>query len=229
MMSSNCGIAVILVALRVGRHLTEAHMIGGRPGADHMNRRFAAGGVEAAPQRFTVDRDDLPVGNLLQRSDPTEQTLLKFSRLQRAQNRIETIMRRNAAAHVEKLRQPLLLILGPIGDRHEIIGPTQHRTERHRHHVDQRVGDLPSPRIGQIGKVFLNRSGRRRHARTLPAKRTPGRETNVAKSPRRTCRIVADCPSWRNCRVGELHFIVYGISVVSNFVSYQFFRFVPHV
>ncbi len=56
-------------------------MVGRGPGADHVNRRLAAGRVEAAAQRLAVDGDDLPAGDFVQRRDPTQQTLLELRRL----------------------------------------------------------------------------------------------------------------------------------------------------
>ena len=59
----------------------------------------------------------------MQGRDPTQQALLELGRLDRSQNRVEPIVRRDAGAEIEKLRQPLPLLAAEVGDGDEIVGP----------------------------------------------------------------------------------------------------------
>ena len=61
-----------LITLGIDDDLTETDMIGGSPRADHVNRRFTTGFVVAATERLTIDRNDLSVTDLLERSDPMQ-------------------------------------------------------------------------------------------------------------------------------------------------------------
>jgi len=132
-------------------------VIGGGPGADHVNRRLATGRVEAAAERLAVDGNHLPAGHLVQGRDPTQQTLLKFRRLDGRQNRIKAVVRRNALLEIEKACEPLALLPAEMRDGHEIIGPTDHRAYRNHHDVDQRIGHAATAWIGKRGEVILNR------------------------------------------------------------------------
>jgi hypothetical protein len=71
------------IAFFIHDDLSETDVIGRRPGADHMDRRFAARFVETPTQCFAVDRDELTGGDFMKRRDPTEQTRLEFRRLDR--------------------------------------------------------------------------------------------------------------------------------------------------
>ena len=70
-----------LSALLVHDDLAQTDVIGGRPGADHVNGCLAAGRVEAAAERLAVDGDDLPARGLVQGGDPAQQALLELGRL----------------------------------------------------------------------------------------------------------------------------------------------------
>ena len=110
------------------------------------------GGVEAAAERLAVDGHDLAGGDLVQVRDPTQQARLELGGLDRSQNRIEPIVRRDAAFQIEKLRQPLPLLAAVVGDGDEIIGPADDRADGDRDDVDERVDDLAPSRIGQAGR-----------------------------------------------------------------------------
>ncbi len=56
-------IALTFIALGVRHHLSQADVVRRGPSADHVNRRLAAGRVEAAPERLAVDGDDLSAGD----------------------------------------------------------------------------------------------------------------------------------------------------------------------
>jgi hypothetical protein len=110
-----------LVALLVHDHLTQADVIRRSPNADHVNGRFAAGRVETAAQRFAIDGHNLAGTDLMQRRDETPQTFLKLGRLDRAQDGVEAIVRRDARGQVQKLRQPRTLLPSPGSDRDKIV------------------------------------------------------------------------------------------------------------
>jgi len=69
-----------------------------------VNRRFSVGRIEAALQCFSVDRHDLTVADLAQRGDTTQQALFELGKPDRREDRIEPVVRRNAAAQVERIR-----------------------------------------------------------------------------------------------------------------------------
>ncbi len=90
-----------LVALGVGDDLTKANGVRCGPGTDHVNRRLTAGGVVTAAERLAVDGDHLPAANLVQRGDPTEQTLLELRQIDGGEDRVETIMGRDALLQIQ--------------------------------------------------------------------------------------------------------------------------------
>ena len=138
-------------------------MIGRRPGTDHVNGRLAVGRVEAAAERLAVDGDHLPVGDFVQGRDPTQQTLLELRRLDGGEDRIETIVRRNAGLQIQKPCQPLPLRSAELGNGDEIIGTTDHRADGDDHDIDQRIHHLTTPRIRKFREVVCdpNRLGLR--------------------------------------------------------------------
>src|SRR5271169_1965646 len=136
-----------LVAFGVDDDLSQANVIRGRPGAHHVNGRLAVSHVEAAAERPPVDGDYLPIGDFVQGRDPTQQTLLELRRLDRGEDRIETIMRRDTTLQVQKSCQPLPLGCPKSGDGDEIIRATNHRANCNDHHIDQRIYHLTTPRI----------------------------------------------------------------------------------
>ncbi len=145
-----------LVALRVHDHLAQADVIGRRPGADHVNRRFAAGGVEAAAKRFAIDGNNLSLGDFMQRRDPTQETLLELRRFDRRQNRIEAVVRWNAASQIEKTREPRAFHLAKLGNGDKIVGPANDGAHGDDDNIDQRINHVASARIGKFLEVFLD-------------------------------------------------------------------------
>ena len=123
-----------------------------------MNGCLAVHDVEAASERFAVDRDDLAISDFMQGRDPTEQTFLELRRFDRREDRIETIMRGNAVGQIEESRQPLSLRSAELGDRDEIIRPTDHRAHRNHHDVDQGINHLATTRVSEFGEVVLHAS-----------------------------------------------------------------------
>ncbi len=148
-----------LVALRIHHHLPQGDVIGRGPGADHVNGRLAVGGVETASQGLAVDGHDLAGRDFVQCGDPTQQARLELGGLDRAENRIEAIMRGDAVAEVEKLRKPLSFLAAVLGDRDEIIGAADHCANGNSDNVNQRIDDFASSRIGQSDKMVLNTGG----------------------------------------------------------------------
>jgi hypothetical protein len=131
-------------------------MIRGRPSTHHVNGRLAACRVEAAAQRLAVDRNHLPTGDFVQSRDPSQQTLLEFCWFDGSENRVETIMRRNAGPQIEKPCQPLAFGSAEPGDRDEIIRTADHRAEGDDHHIDQRIDRLTTLRIRKLGEVICD-------------------------------------------------------------------------
>ena len=61
-----------LVALPIDDDLPQADVVGGGPGADHVDGGLGIGLVEALAEGLAIDGDELPGGDLVQRGDPTE-------------------------------------------------------------------------------------------------------------------------------------------------------------
>ncbi len=157
---SSFGMAVISLLFSSTTHLAQADVIGCGPGADHVNGRLAAGRVEAAAERLAVDGHDyLPVGHFVQGRDPTQQAPLEFGRLDRAEDGVETIVRRDAGAEIEELSQPLPLLASVLRNRYEVIGTGNHGANGDADDIDQRIHDLPPPRISQRRKLILDADG----------------------------------------------------------------------
>ena len=197
-----------LVTLRIDDHLTQADVVGSRPGADHVNGRLAAGGVKAAAKGLAVDGHDLACGDFVQVRNPTEQTRLELGWLDRPQNRIEPIMRWDAASQIEKLRQPFPLLAAVCGDGNEIVSTADDRAYGNCDHVDERVEDLAPSRVGQLGKMvldasrdFLGHGDRPDLPRLVPRK--PSGETHESHCPIHTrLPIIAQSPWVRMAFVG---------------------------
>ena len=130
-------------------------LVGRRPHADHLDGRLAVGPVTAAAQSFAVNGDDLSTAYLLQRRDPTQQTLFKLRRFERRQDRIEAVVRRHAVFQVKKPRQPTPFLLAEFGNRHEIVGPANNRTYGDDHNIHQWICYFAAARVGKFGKVVL--------------------------------------------------------------------------
>ena len=124
-----------------------------------MDRRLAAGRIEAAAERFSIDGDDLPVGDVLECRDPTQQALLELRRFDRRQDGVEAIVRRDTISQVEKPRQPLAFLPAKLCDGDKIVGPANDRAHGDHHDVDQRISHLATARIGKLGEVILKSGG----------------------------------------------------------------------
>jgi len=85
--------------------------------------------------------------------DPTQQALLKLGRTERGQDGVEAVMRRDSRTQIEKPGQPLLFLPAILCDGHKVVSPAD------RHDVDQRIGDLPPSRLGQVGEMILDAHG----------------------------------------------------------------------
>ena len=57
---------------------------------------------------------------------------------------------------VEDLSKPSPLLPTEVGDRHEIVGPANHATDRYDDEVDERMRDLPTAGIGKRREMNLN-------------------------------------------------------------------------
>lgn len=133
-------------------------MIRTRPRADHVNRYLGTRFVVTSSQRLSIGRDHLSVRDIMQCGDPTQQALLELLRVNVRQNMIKAIMRRDATGEVQKPAEPPLILPSKGGNHHEVIRPTNDRTQRHDNNVDQRIGRLLLSQISQPRKVLLNRN-----------------------------------------------------------------------
>ena len=193
-----------LVALGVGDDLTKANGVRCGPGTDHVNRRLAAGGVVTAAERLAVDGDHLPAANLVQRGDPTEQTLLELRRIDGGEDRVETIVGRDALLQIQKSRKPLASRLAELRNGHEVVGPADDRTDGDCHDVDQGIDGWPSSGIGESCEVVLNLGGLLGHDWWTPGPaRLPRSCRSSASNGNRNPLVIADYLDSRN-RPGEL-------------------------
>ena len=74
------------------------------------------------------DAVNLTVADLVQGGDPTPQTLLELGGLERREDHVAPIVRRNPSAQVQTLRQPLPLEGWPLLRLWR--WPTQHKTKK---------------------------------------------------------------------------------------------------
>jgi len=88
----------------------------------------------------------------VQSGDPVEQTLLEFRRLDRGEDRIESIVRWNAIGEIQELGEPVFLRTTEMGNRHKVVRATDHRTHRDHDNVDQRIRHFSATRICQFRK-----------------------------------------------------------------------------
>src|SRR6056297_2215318 len=146
------------VALLVNDRLPKADVVCRCPCADHVNRRLAAGVVVASAKCLAVNCDDLSIGNPVQFSEPSQQNWFELFRLNRVENGIETIMRRNALGHVQELGKPLLLCVCKPCDCNKIIRSRDDSADHHEQHIDQRINRFAATRIGDVSKLINKRS-----------------------------------------------------------------------
>ena len=66
------------VALLVDDDLSQADLVCGSPGADHVNGRLAAGDVKAPTESLAIDGHDLTGRDLVQGGNPTQQARLEL-------------------------------------------------------------------------------------------------------------------------------------------------------
>src|SRR5881398_3028497 len=81
------------------------------PCTHHMDGGLGGGPVKGAPQRFAVDRHDLPLTALAEGLCPGEKTLREFVWIKPGEHPAKRIVRWNAMGHVQHLLEPLSLRL----------------------------------------------------------------------------------------------------------------------
>lgn len=142
-----------LVAFSIDHGLLQADMIDRGPGADHMDGGLRTGLIVDSTEGLAIDRDDLPVGDFLEGGDPTQQCLFKLRGLDRSQNRVEPVMRRNPRGKVEELGKPLTLCPGVFDDCHEVVRADNHGANRYEENILQGIYRLATTGAGRIIKV----------------------------------------------------------------------------
>ncbi len=173
---------------------------------DHVDGRLVAGLVEAAPERFAIDRNHLAAGCFVERLDPAQQASLELGRRQHREDRIEPIVRRYPRAQVEDLSKPSPLLPTEVGDRYKIVGAADHAADRDNDEVDERMRDLPTTGIGKRREMNLNpgtsrlRNGHLRSSLKIAARRSPN---HFRRHCGRDCPIMPNYPSWRNRPAAE--------------------------
>ena len=84
-------------------------------GIEHVNGRFAGGGVKAFAQRLAVNGDVLLLGTRTdQAMDPLLNPQFKRIRIEDAKDLAEGVVRRNAARQIQKGLKPVLVGFGKI-------------------------------------------------------------------------------------------------------------------
>lgn len=94
----------------------------------------------------------------VQLGEPRQQHRFKLFWLNRVENGIETIMRRNASRHVQEFGKPFLLRVGKPRDRDEIIRSCNDSTDHHEQHIDQRINRFTGTRVGDVFELINKRS-----------------------------------------------------------------------
>ena len=159
-----------LVRLLVRSHLGQRDTILRRPGVDDLYRPRARRGLAFGPSHgLPVDRDRLefePVGHRL---DPTEEALLKVSRMDDREDTVESVVGRDAVFQfeAESIPEPLLLGLGELSHADEVVGPADGRDDDDQDDVQEVVDafELDSW-VREFGEVVRQRSRGGRHDNT---------------------------------------------------------------
>jgi len=94
---------------------------------DHVDRRLAAGGVEAATDRLAVDGDQPPGRGQI--CNPRHEVLLKGRRIECREDPAGHVVRRNAVGQVEEGLEPLLLALAELRDLCPAVGAADDGTD----------------------------------------------------------------------------------------------------
>jgi len=133
---------------------------------------------------------DLPeaLSNLVKCRDPVQQAFLELGRVQRREDGVEPIVRRDATAEVEDRGQPIPLLASPGGDRDEVIGPGDDGADGDGDDVDERVNDLAPAWVGQVGEMILKASRVRCHDQKPRTTIRPS-STRLMSEANRTSRL----------------------------------------
>ena len=145
------------VRLASDRDLSQRQPQAAGPGADEVQGRLAAGGVEGPAERLAVDGDALLLQRQVQRPQPSLQAAQELLRIQAGKHAAERIVRGNAVGKLEKASKPVPLGQAELLDVDPTIRAANGGAQGDGHHVDQQVLLAPlDPRIGQIFKPCKN-------------------------------------------------------------------------
>ena len=139
------------------RTLPERQRVLGHPRAHQVQRTLPTLARERVPRRLAVDRHELAERALRQLAHPRHEATLEVLRVERFEDASEGVRARDAAAKIEKRRQPLVTDLGDLFDVLPTVRACDHREDRHDHDVHQRValGALDA-RVLERCEVILN-------------------------------------------------------------------------
>ena len=132
-------------------------MILSGPRDDSVNGRLRTCFVIASTPGLAVDRNYLVSCDLVQRSNPVEQTLFKRRWWQRTENSVEPIMRRNTLRQIQRCTKPILLRADEFRDGNEVIRTSDHCGQGHDDRVDQEVIGLSGAWMREVCKMVPNR------------------------------------------------------------------------
>ena len=143
--------------------LAQHQMIGGGPGADHINGAAAEAFGVRTPQLLTSDGDHLPLEQRARRPDPIHEAGLEVIGGQSPEHAPERVVRWDAVGQIEKRPKPSLLAAAKLGHGDPIIGAGNAGTDRHHQNRRQIVRFRAlKPGITQGGKMRCDTDARLR-------------------------------------------------------------------
>ena len=127
------------IALFVRRHLAQDKGVRLTPGTHHMDGCFVVRLIEAAPDGFAVDGNQLSAGTFRQRPHPTLKALFQLFRIQTAEDTPEGVMGGDPIRQREKGFEPLALRLAKQFDFRPFVGTANDCTNGDHQDIAERV------------------------------------------------------------------------------------------
>ena len=137
-----------------GIHLAQDELVVDGPSADEMKRRLLVTVDEGAPQRLSIDGDQLLIHDFLEVLDPALEALYEGFGVEHGEDPVEGVVRRDAVFELEKLLKPVDARCRELLDFGPSIQAADGRTQSDCQDVVQIVAPPDEgTRIRQIGKV----------------------------------------------------------------------------
>jgi hypothetical protein len=137
-----------------GGDLRQHHALLAPPGADHVQRRLAAGAIERTPENLAIDGNN-PLTGLGKRRHEALKAGAELIRIETAEQAAEGVVAGRAVRQIEELAQEKFLGLGEQGHVHRALAAAQNRAQRDdQQSVEIMQRGVPAARVVKLLKAF---------------------------------------------------------------------------